>query len=265
MICLELMDLEDPEGEGGQAMELPPLMMEQKPPTKPEEPLRLKRTPRDQDSMSAAKQRDAQAALPPPELPPVSLSAPMAGTQGTGPPSAALPPMPIKSYSEVKAKTTEGLQQEPVEGSLPTPGISPMILPQPTRTVKQEPAPMKPAVKAGGAVTMEVKAPEVLKALEPPPAEAVSLKMSSTSGETMYAEVPTPEIPLLAGKAKAEEGTIRRQDVPLALKPAKGKVASLGRDPGFPQGREGVFPGVFYGKWEDLDPKLVEIYDRFYK
>ena len=265
-ICLELMDLEASAGKGDQDMELPPLKAEERPTSRPEEPLQLKRVPKVEENMSAVGQGGTQASLPPPELSPGLLSEPPEGAREPRPASSALSPMPFKSYSDRDGTGAAEISDEIIQSDVPSPGISPMILPQPTRRVETEPLPLKPSITAEEAVTVEVKAPESLKALQPPAMQAGSLKVPTKAEEAIYTGASVPEIPLLAEKGTGErEGGIRTQDVALTLKPVKGKVAKLDKKQGSPQGAEEANSLAYYGNWNELDNKLTEIYDKFYK
>jgi len=260
MYCQELMDLEIPVEDGEQGLDLPPLTTEEPPAPEKVEAPSLKGIPR--ETKTGLKQP-----APSPDVPPELLALPMEGEGTEGQPvSAPLPSMSLKRYPGADGPLP-GVSEEGVGGTRPTPGISPMILPQPKEVRGREPLPSQPDEVFREIVDTELKEPDQLKTIQPPPAKALSLKVpSGTTRDAPPGTTSTQDIPLLAGKkATRAKGSSAKTASPLALKSVSDWEAGLDAEESAAAGGGTLPSGIYIGRWEELDGQLIDIYERFYK
>jgi len=200
------------------------------------------------------------------ELPPMKgekKSAPGAGADlGLKPPSRA---------AEPKAYTGKPLT---VPGADTSPGLSPMILTRPAGGGEIQKLPMKPMDEdletvpdlpgaSAGRMSSE------LKPLEPVTSPSTGLKMSTTGRSGTPASFDSPEIPLLAEDEPGPKGAAADSGgAALSLKPAAPasgaqkpplQVRAAVPDSG------GLLEGGVSPFGNELDEKLIAIYERFYK
>ena len=203
------------------------------------------------------------------ELPPLKAGEEEKPARGEAPASKVLSvpetrrsgePVPKADVALPPLKMPAGVWEEPVRKAAPAVGLSPMILPPPPPIItEQELMPLK-ALEPRGVATKE---PASLKAVAPPAARDQGLKLPS-SGAGSPVESSPPEMPILVGTGDREEPQALMAP-PLPVKPVQKTAASQDS-----QGAPGVLAEADAAKktaapGEDLDSKLVEIYERFYR
>jgi hypothetical protein len=226
-ICLELMDLEAPEADGNQEMELPPLKGE---PEKLPAPVQQKPNPATAAPAGGpdSLRKQADAALPPLKtLPVVEESVPL--------------PAPA-----------------PARATAPAPALSPMILPQPPPMTAEQRVPSLKPVQPSVAGRSDMGE---LKPLSVPPAAQDTLKVPAAGGSATLGS--TPEVPLLTGE--------RRQELPAstppppAVKTVRKTTETHGPQQEAPPPGAGVTADQLKTSNDELDRKLIEVYERFYR
>ena len=241
-ICLELMDLDAPDADSEKEMELPPMKGEPDKPPAPAQPMPDRGAAAPAGSPGTLENR-AAAPLPSLKTSPVVEGSVPAPAPGSSPTSLRQPP-------PVAAEKQMPVMKEPV----PAPGLSPMILPQPSPVTAAQKVPalerVEPPVPAGQAELGELK----LKPVAAPPPSQNILKLPPTGGSV--GSGTAPEIPLLTGERPQE---LPSGKPPPAIKTTVQRTENLGAQ------QEGPQPGARAPASDDLDRKLIEVYERYYE
>lgn len=205
MICQELMTPEFSIGEGDEEMELPPLKFNETPAPASVDSQPLKRVPRSEREVVETQEVTSETTVLPQEASPTLLTLPeeMEKEVEEKTVTAPLPLMPLESVAGATPEPPdEGMVHD--AGTPLETGISPLVLPQPTKLAEQELPPMEPGEKSGEEIIEEVKVPAKLKTVQSKSAELKSLKMPSEEAEGLYAESAENDLPLLEGDEKAK-------------------------------------------------------------
>ena len=182
------------------------------------------------------------------------------------PSDVARPPAPQQEPAEAELGKTE-MPQAGRSVSSPMPGMVPFLL---------EGAGAGRGGGTTGAATKATEGPDPetlikelpteLKTVPPPPSRAESLKLPSGLDAGTSGETSVPEIPLLKGEDRGQETPAPGgQDSSLTLKSFEDSREAHGAGRVSKPSRVGRRPEDYLQVREDIDSRLIEIYERYYK
>lgn len=180
------------------------------------------------------------------------------------PVDVAEPPAPQPKPAEAELSGTE-MPEAGRSVQSPMPGMVPFLLEGAGSGTGTTRAATKPT---GGpdpeALIQEL--PAELKTVPPPPSRAESLKLPSGLDVGPSGEPAVPEIPLLKGQDRGQQTPMSGgQDSSLTMKPFPDLDEAPGASRDLRPSRAGRRPEDYLQIREDIDSRLIEIYERYYK
>lgn len=190
------------------------------------------------------------------ELPPIQ------GTDGRKPEGASAAP------SEKPPEMDRGKNEMPTgsrSAPLSTPGLAPFLLDEPDAGGAKTRAGSEQVGDRGSEAPAD-ELPAELKALPPPPSHAESLKLPPGTEGSASGRAGVPEIPLLDEGDRGQPVPGRPgQDGSLTMKPFPDlRGTSTAGRASRPSSRE-LRPEDTLQVHEDIDAKLIDLFERFYK
>jgi hypothetical protein len=155
----------------------------------------------------------------------------------------------------------------PEKGTVPPPstGMAPFLLEGADRGGEKSRAATAPAETYDAAVPVEELATE-LKAVPPPSSRAETLKVPPDTEPEASGELAVPEIPLLKAEERAQGMSVSSdQDPSLIMKPLSDLYSSEAVSRSSAPSRPSRRPEDYLQVREDIDARLIKIYERFYK
>lgn len=177
---------------------------------------------------------------------------------------------PPRPGSEPPAPRLEGMGTETPASAesagSPEPGIAPFLL----EGTRERPGSTRPAATSAEGLDAEIPLDEIpteLKAVTPPPSRADSLKLPSGADASGSGEPDIPEIPLLTTEdARGRETSVSgEQDSSPTLKPLSDLYGTSGAGSREAPAQAGRQQEDYLQVREDIDARLIEIYERFYE
>jgi hypothetical protein len=153
----------------------------------------------------------------------------------------------------------------PVSRSAPSspPGLAPFLLEEPGLRGGQPPSEIEPSPEASPA-TLSDEFPAELKAVPPPPSRAERLKLPTDMDSRAPERGDAPEIPLLEGEGVGQQAPLG-QDSSLTMKPLPDLRGSTGAGFSATPSRSGRRPRDTLQVSEDIDARLIDLYEKYYK
>lgn len=190
------------------------------------------------------------------ELPPIE--------EPMSPVEEATPSIPEqKPVVDERAQTEMPAARSPVQS--PLPGIAPFLLEESGRGTGTTKAATKPAGTRDLGTALE-EIPAELKTVPPPPSRAGSLKLPSGADAAVAGEADLPEIPLLKGEDRAQQGPVPGgYGSGLTMKPMQGLDGAPVVSPDARSSQQARQAEDYLQVREDFDSRLFEIYETFYK
>ena len=147
----------------------------------------------------------------------------------------------------------------------PLPGIAPFLLEESGRGTGTTKAATKPAeTRDLGTALQEI--PAELKTVPPPPSRAGSLKLPSGTDVGVAGEADLPEIPLLKGEDREQQGPVPGgYGSGLTMKPMQGLDGTPVVRQDVRSSQQARQAEDYLQVREDFDSRLFEIYESFYK
>lgn len=149
----------------------------------------------------------------------------------------------------------------------PMPGMAPFLLEEGGAGLGGRTRATTQPTEGTDSETLLQEVPAELKTVPPPPSRAENLKLPSELDGGPSGEEMVPEIPLLRDDEGGEPSPVPGgQDSTLTMKPftESGEVSRAGRRGAGPL-REGRRPEDYLQVREEIDSRLIEIYERHYK
>ncbi len=191
------------------------------------------------------------------ELPPIEPSKPP--VKEAGPSAPEPPPTRVESTGTQTAAPTGSAES-------PSSGIAPFLLEGPVGGAGRTRPPATSAEGLDAEIPVE-EIPTDLKTIPPPPSRAESLKLPSGEDASGSGGSDIPEIPLLTGE---EGGGLKTpvsggQDSSLTLKPLSDLSGESGTGRRQAPAQAGRRQEDYLQVREEIDPRLIDIYERYYK
>ena len=192
------------------------------------------------------------------ELPPIEQPKPPDETKAV-PSESEPPPARVESTRTQTAAPTGAAES-------PSPGIAPFLL----EGTGERAGTTRPAATSAEGLDAEIPVEEIpteLKTIPPPPSRAESLKLPSGEDASGSGDSDVPEIPLLTGEeAGGQETPVSGgQDSSLTLKPLSDLSVDSGTGRRKASAQDGRRQEDYLQVREDIDSRLIDIYERYYK
>jgi len=191
------------------------------------------------------------------ELPPI---------QETQSPAPVTPASPSPERpAEAKMSPAAGSKAGAGSAASPLPGMIPFLLEGSVGGQGTTKAATKPT-GASPPVTSVEDLPAELKTVPPPPSHAGGLKVPSGADGKASGESALPEIPMLREEAKGQQAPgVVGTGSSLTMKPLPDLHGTPASDKDAGLAPEDRRPEDYLQVREDIDSRLIEIYERFYK